>query len=148
MINDIAPQKRLNQSVTLRGLWVSLSFILSSFFIGHAQGPKQWNSNEIYQALEKFNRFGSVLYIGAHPDDENTRLITYFANHELAQTAYLSLTRGGGGQNLIGPQLKTILGIIRSHELLQARSIDGGQQLFTRAMDFGYCKHPNEALET
>ncbi|HCK05582.1 MAG TPA: LmbE family protein, partial [Flavobacteriaceae bacterium] len=63
-------------------------------------------------------------------------------------TAYLSLTRGGGGQNLIGPELKSILGIIRSHELLQARSIDGGEQFFTRALDFGYCKHPSEALDT
>ena len=114
----------------------------------HAQSPVQWSSSEIYHALKKFNSFGSVLYVGAHPDDENTRLITYFANHELTQTAYLSLTRGGGGQNLIGPELKTTLGIIRSHELLQARSIDGGAQFFSRAMDFGYCKHPSEALAT
>jgi len=131
-----------------RSIWISLGVVLFSIVSGYAQKPTQWSSSELYHALEKFNTFGSVLYVGAHPDDENTRLITYFANHEKAQTAYLSLTRGGGGQNLIGPELKTTLGVIRSHELLQARSIDGGKQLFTRAMDFGYCKHPSEALET
>jgi LmbE family N-acetylglucosaminyl deacetylase len=127
---------------------MSYGFIFFGIVTGYAQKPIQWSANEIYHALEKFNTFGSVLYVGAHPDDENTRLITYFANEELAQTAYLSLTRGGGGQNLIGPELKTTLGIIRSHELLQARNIDGGTQFFTRAIDFGYCKHPSEAMET
>jgi len=131
-----------------RSLWISLGVVLFSILTGYAQKPTQWSSSELYHALEKFNTFGSVLYVGAHPDDENTRLITYFANHEKAQTAYLSLTRGGGGQNLIGPELKTTLGVMRSHELLQARAIDGGTQLFTRAMDFGYCKHPSEALAT
>ncbi len=140
--------KNISKTLIQKSIWIGLALLYSGFQSGYAQAPVQWNSNEIYHALEKFNAFGSVLYVGAHPDDENTRLITYFANHERAQTAYLSLTRGGGGQNLIGPELKTTLGIIRSHELLQARSIDGGQQFFTRALDFGYCKHPSEALDT
>ena len=140
--------KNISKTLIQKSIWIGLVLVYSGFQSGYAQAPVQWNSGEIYHALEKFNTFGSVLYVGAHPDDENTRLITYFANHERAQTAYLSLTRGGGGQNLIGPELKTTLGIIRSHELLQARSIDGGQQFFTRALDFGYCKHPDEALDT
>lgn len=140
--------KNISKTGILKSMLLGLGLVYSGFHSGQAQSPEQWNSSEIYHALEKFNTFGSVLYIGAHPDDENTRLITYFANHERAQTAYLSLTRGGGGQNLIGPELKTTLGIIRSHELLKARSIDGGRQFFTRALDFGYCKHPSEALET
>jgi len=140
--------KKISKTLIQKSIWIGLALVYSGFQSGYAQAPVQWNSSEIYHALEKFNTFGSVLYVGAHPDDENTRLITYFANHERAQTAYLSLTRGGGGQNLIGPELKTTLGIIRSHELLQARSIDGGQQFFTRALDFGYCKHPSEALDT
>src|SRR5690606_24596646 len=90
---------------------------------------------------------GSVLYIAAHPDDENTRLISYMANKVKATTTYLSITRGDGGQNLIGPQLKEQLGIIRTQELLAARRIDGGEQMFTRAVDFGYTKTPEEALE-
>ena len=124
-----------------------LMFVL---FIGqliHAQTPEQWNSSRLYHELMKFNTLGSVLYVGAHPDDENTRLIAYFANEQMAKTSYLSLTRGGGGQNLIGPELKSALGIIRTHELLKARAVDGGQQLFTRAKDFGYCKHPEEAFK-
>ena len=82
----------------------------------------------------------------AHPDDENQRMISYLDNHVKARTAYLSITRGDGGQNLIGPELKELLGVLRTQELLQARSIDGGEQRFTRAVDFGYSKHPDETL--
>ncbi|TYP75128.1 PIG-L family deacetylase [Aquimarina intermedia] len=113
----------------------------------NAQQPKKLNSVEIYNALEKLNFLGSVLYIAAHPDDENTRLISYLANQQNARTAYLSLTRGDGGQNLIGPEIRELLGVIRTQELLAARRIDGGEQLFTRANDFGYSKHPDETLE-
>ncbi len=74
--------------------------------------------------------YGSVLYVAAHPDDENTRLISYLANETKARTAYLSLTRGDGGQNLIGAQLRELLGVIRTQELIEARKIDGGEQLF------------------
>ncbi|HEU0136672.1 MAG TPA: PIG-L family deacetylase [Flavobacterium sp.] len=92
------------------------------------------------------NFLGSVLYIAAHPDDENTRLISYMANHTKARTGYLSLTRGDGGQNLIGTELRELLGVVRTQELLEARKIDGGQQFFTRANDFGYSKTPDETL--
>jgi len=117
------------------------------FSVPHgAQQPKKLNASEIHDAVKKLNFLGSVLYLAAHPDDENTRLISYMANHLKARTAYLSLTRGDGGQNLIGPELRELLGVIRTQELLAARSIDGGEQRFTRANDFGYSKHPDETL--
>ncbi len=87
------------------------------------------------------------MYLAAHPDDENQRLISYLANEVHARTAYLSITRGDGGQNLIGPEIRELLGVIRTQELLAARRTDGGQQFFTRANDFGYSKHPDETLE-
>ncbi|NOR28573.1 MAG: LmbE family protein, partial [Lutibacter sp.] len=120
---------------------------LSCSFIVVAQSPKKPTSGDIYQSIQKLNFLGTVLYLAAHPDDENTRLISYFSNDVKAQTAYLSLTRGDGGQNLIGPELRELLGVIRTQELLAARRIDGGQQFFTRANDFGYSKHPDETLE-
>ena len=89
---------------------------------------------------------GSVLYIAAHPDDENTRLIAYLANERLLETGYLSCTRGDGGQNLVGPELREGLGVIRTQELLAARRIDGGRQFFTRANDFGFSKTPEETF--
>ncbi|APS39484.1 PIG-L family deacetylase [Salegentibacter sp. T436] len=113
----------------------------------HAQEPEKLNASEIFQKIKKLNFLGSVLYIGAHPDDENTRLISYFSNEKHARTAYLSLTRGDGGQNLIGPELREQLGLIRTQELLAAREIDGGEQFFTRANDFGYSKTPEETLK-
>ena len=104
------------------------------------------NSAEIYRKIQRLNFLGSVLYVGAHPDDENTRMISYFSNHLHARTAYLSMTRGDGGQNLIGTELREGLGLIRTQELLEARKIDGGTQFFTSANDFGYSKHPDETL--
>jgi LmbE family N-acetylglucosaminyl deacetylase len=89
---------------------------------------------------------GSALYVAAHPDDENTRLITWLARGRGLRTGYLSLTRGDGGQNLIGDEQGILLGVLRTQELLGARRIDGGEQLFTRAFDFGYSKSPEEAL--
>lgn len=112
-----------------------------------AQKPQKLTSNQIYEQLQKLNFLGSALYIAAHPDDENTRLIAYLANNVNARTAYLSLTRGDGGQNLIGPEMRELLGVIRTQELLAARGVDGGQQMFSRANDFGYSKHPDETLE-
>lgn len=111
-----------------------------------SQVPEKPSSNEIYEKIQKLNFLGKVLYVAAHPDDENTKLITYFSNHYHANTAYLSLTRGDGGQNLIGPELREKLGAIRTQELLAARRIDGGSQFFTRANDFGYSKEPNETF--
>jgi LmbE family N-acetylglucosaminyl deacetylase len=111
------------------------------------QKPLKLNSNEIYGSVQKLNFLGSVLYIAAHPDDENTRLISFLSNTVKARTGYLSLTRGDGGQNLIGSEIRELLGVIRTQELLAARRIDGGSQFFTRANDFGYSKHPDETLE-
>ncbi len=110
------------------------------------QQAKNMNSAEIYAAIEKFAFLGNALYVAAHPDDENTRMISYLSNHVKANTAYLSLTRGGGGQNLIGTELKEFLGVLRTQELQMARSVDGGQQFFTRAIDFSYSKHPDESF--
>ncbi len=112
-----------------------------------AQTPQKPHSGELLQDLKALNFLGSVLYIAAHPDDENTRLISYMANSLHARTAYLSLTRGDGGQNLIGSEIGESLGLIRTHELLKARAIDGGEQYFTRAIDFGYSKTPKETLQ-
>lgn len=119
---------------------------LLTVFISQAQKPKTPSSSEIYESIQKLNFLGSVLYIAAHPDDENTRLISYMSNQVKARTGYLSLTRGDGGQNLIGPEIRELLGVIRTQELLAARRIDGGEQFFTRANDFGYSKHPDETL--
>ena len=122
-----------------------LLFFLTSTLL-FAQQPKKPSSSEIFESIKKLNFLGSVLYVGAHPDDENTRLISYFSNEVKARTAYLSMTRGDGGQNLIGPEIRELLGVIRTEELLGARKIDGGEQRFTRANDFGYSKNPEETL--
>src|ERR1022692_3655691 len=95
---------------------------------------------EMRMSLEKLNVTGSVLMIAAHPDDENTALLAYFARGRKVRTGYLSLTRGEGGQNLIGPEQGDALGVIRTQELLAARRIDGAEQFFTRAIDFGFTK--------
>lgn len=105
------------------------------------------SSSEIFHEVKKFNSFKSALYMAAHPDDENTRVIAWLENGELARTGYLSLTRGDGGQNLIGKELGSELGILRTQELLAARRIDGGDQFFTRAVDFGYSKSADESFE-
>jgi LmbE family N-acetylglucosaminyl deacetylase len=120
---------------------------LISISISYAQQPNKPSSVEIYNQIKKLNFLGSVLYVAAHPDDENTRLISYLANEMNARTGYLSLTRGDGGQNLIGPQLRELLGVIRTQELIEARKIDGGEQFFSRANDFGFSKTPNETLQ-
>jgi LmbE family N-acetylglucosaminyl deacetylase len=124
-----------------------LLFFLTGISDSFAQQPQKLNSVEIYNQIKKLNFLGSVLYIAAHPDDENTRLISYMANEMNARTGYLSLTRGDGGQNLIGPQLRELLGVIRTQELIEARKIDGGEQFFSRANDFGFSKNPDETLK-
>jgi len=120
-------------------LLLSFSFSFSTF----AQNP---SAGKIRQNIKKIGVLGSVLYFAAHPDDENTRIISYFSNEKLYETAYFSLTRGDGGQNLIGDEKGDLLGVIRTQELLQARNIDGGKQYFSRAVDFGYSKTVEETL--
>ncbi|MBL7729205.1 MAG: PIG-L family deacetylase [Dinghuibacter sp.] len=111
-----------------------------------AQTARTGNSSEILMQLKKLNVFGSVLYIAAHPDDENTRLLAYLANEKLVRTGYLSLTRGDGGQNLIGSEQGIELGLIRTQELMAARRTDGAEQFFTRAYDFGFSKTSEETF--
>jgi LmbE family N-acetylglucosaminyl deacetylase len=100
----------------------------------------------LQQALERLGTVGSVLYVAAHPDDENTRLLAYLAGDRKIRVAYASLTRGDGGQNLVGPELGPLLGVVRTQELLAARRLDGAEQFFTRAIDFGYSKTADETL--
>lgn len=123
---------------------IFLLFILCPCFLFAQESPS--HSAAIKLKLRKLNVLASVLYVAAHPDDENTRIITSMANDRLAETAYLSMTRGDGGQNLIGPEMRSRLGLIRTQELLAARRIDGGQQFFTRAVDFGYSKSADETF--
>src|SRR5713101_4577585 len=96
--------------------------------------------------LKKLPVLGSAMYVAAHPDDDNAALIAYVAYERLYRTAYLSMTRGDGGQNLIGDEKGELLGVLRTQELLDSRRIDGGEQFFTRAIDFGYSKNPTETL--
>ena len=105
------------------------------------------SSSDILQKLQKLNTVGSILYVAAHPDDENTRLLPYLTYERKLRTAYLSLTRGDGGQNLIGKEQGEPLGLIRTQELLAARRIDGAGQYFSRANDFGFSKNPDETFE-
>jgi LmbE family N-acetylglucosaminyl deacetylase len=108
---------------------------------------KQLDAAEILHEIKKLNTVGSVLYIAAHPDDENTRLLSYLANERGVRTAYLALTRGDGGQNLLGKEQGDLLGLIRTQELLAARRTDGAEQYFTRAVDFGFSKNPEETFK-
>ncbi|MFD2200641.1 PIG-L family deacetylase [Shivajiella indica] len=122
--------------------WLFSLCILISYNVFGQHKP----SSVIYHDLLRFQETKRVLYVAAHPDDENTRLIAYLANAEHAEVAYLSLTRGDGGQNLIGKELGIELGLIRTHELLRARETDGGRQFFSRALDFGFSKNPDETF--
>src|SRR5690554_2155149 len=132
-----------------RTMFTKRFILFFSFFISlslHAQLHSEWNSSKILNEVQKLNTVGSVLYIAAHPDDENTRLLAYLANEKKYRTGYLSLTRGDGGQNLIGKEQGEALGLIRTQELLAARRTDGAEQFFTRAKDFGFSKSPEESL--
>ncbi len=117
-----------------------------AFFTSFSQAPVSWTSSDMYLGIRKLNVLGSVLYVAAHPDDENTRLLTYFSKERMYRTGYLSITRGDGGQNLLGEEQGIELGLIRTQELMSARRIDGGEQFFTRAYDFGYSKNADETF--
>ena len=118
-------------------------FLIFNLFVRSSSAQqKRYNAAEIRLNLEKLNTLGSVLYVAAHPDDENTRLLSYYANEKHFRATYISMTRGDGGQNLIGSEQGELLGVIRTQELLAARRIDGAEQVFSRAVDFGYSKNP------
>ena len=122
----------------------TIFFLFVSVYL-QAQVPSL-SSSEIFQNIKKLNVVGSVLYIAAHPDDENTLMLSYLSKDQLVRTGYLSLTRGDGGQNLIGSEQGYNIGLIRTQELLGARRIDGAQQFFSRAYDFGFSKTLDETL--
>jgi len=124
-------------------LFICILFLIPRTF---SQPPVTWTSADMYLAIRKLNVLGSVLYVAAHPDDENTRLLAYFSKDKMYRTGYLSLTRGDGGQNLIGNEQGVELGLIRTQELLAARRVDGAEQFFTRAFDFGFSKNPQETF--
>src|SRR5579871_2715557 len=127
---------------------VSKLILLFVFYVTYTYGQRELSgAAEAKLALDRLNVVGSVLMIAAHPDDENTALLAYFARGRKVRTGYLSLTRGEGGQNLIGPEQGDALGVIRTQELLAARRIDGAEQFFTRAIDFGFTKTAQETFE-
>jgi len=123
-----------------------LLFMFIVQFSATAQKQVAASSSEILHAMKRLNVLGTVMYIAAHPDDENTRLLAYMARDRNYKTAYLAMTRGDGGQNLIGDEQGIELGMIRTQELLAARRVDGAEQFFTRAYDFGFSKRTEEAL--
>jgi LmbE family N-acetylglucosaminyl deacetylase len=125
-------------------LIAALLFIASLAF---AQTAPPADLVTIEQNFKKLDVLGSVLYVAAHPDDENTRLLAYLAQEKHYRTGYLSMTRGDGGQNLLGNEQGELLGLIRTQELLAARRVDGAEQFFTRANDFGFSKGPGETLK-
>src|SRR5215207_3072896 len=124
----------------------ALALLLLALASPRAQAPAVMDAAETQLALKRLTVVGSALYVGAHPDDENTALLAYLANERGVRAAYLSVTRGDGGQNLIGTEQGAALGLVRTQELLAARRIDGAEQFFTRAIDFGFSKSPEEAL--
>lgn len=130
--------------MNFRQLGFSIFFLIPLIVSG--QTSAQYNSAEIKLGLKKLNVLGSALYIAAHPDDENTRLLAFLAKEKKYRTGYLSLTRGDGGQNLIGNEQSELLGLIRTQELLAARRTDGAEQFFSRAIDFGFSKNSEETF--
>src|SRR5438270_5989507 len=132
---------RTSTAVTL----LLLLFLLAPSAL-RARQPAPSDAAETEVALRRLGVVGSVLYVGAHPDDENTALLAYLARGRGVRTAYLSLTRGDGGQNLLGTEKGELLGLVRTQELLAARRVDGAEQFFTRAVDFGFSKSPEETF--
>jgi len=125
-----------------KNIGIALILLLCPFLPANSQ-----SAASIFQSIKKLENTTTVLYVAAHPDDENTRLITWMSKEKMFRTAYISMTRGDGGQNLIGSDLSENLGLIRTRELMAARAIDGGEQFFTRAYDFGYSKTSEETLD-
>ncbi|MBP2614940.1 PIG-L family deacetylase [Chryseobacterium jejuense] len=127
---------------------VIIVFILGFYTVFcSAQQVRPSKSSEIYRELKTLKQLPKVLYLAAHPDDENTGLLSWLINDQNVETGYLSLTRGDGGQNLLGTEQGAALGLIRTHELLEARKLDGAQQFFTRAIDFGFSKNTTDTFK-
>ncbi|RKE82334.1 PIG-L family deacetylase [Chryseobacterium cucumeris] len=127
---------------------VSTVFILGFYTVFcSAQQVRPSQSSEIYREIKTLKHLPKVLYLAAHPDDENTGLLSWLINDQNVETGYLSLTRGDGGQNLLGTEQGAALGLIRTHELLEARKLDGAQQFFTRAIDFGFSKNTTDTFK-
>src|SRR5690606_17024972 len=116
-------------------------------FSAFSQQIRPATSDGIYKEINMLKKLPRVLYLAAHPDDENTGLLAWLVNEQHINTAYLSLTRGDGGQNLIGSEQGAALGLIRTHELLEARKVDGAKQFFTTAVDFGFSKNPDDTFK-
>ncbi len=139
-------KRRLRQTQQILAIAVASLFATSTTSLAVVE-PETLSSSDLAVAIEKLQFLGSVLYVAAHPDDENTSLLAFLSRGQLARTTYLSVTRGDGGQNLIGTELGDLLGLIRTQELLEARHRDGAEQRFTRAIDFGYTKSVDETLQ-
>ena len=133
-------------SHTMRKILSTLLFI-GALLVAKAQQVRPANSEKIYHEISQLQHLVNVLYVAAHPDDENTRLLAWLVNDQNLRTAYLSLTRGDGGQNILGTEQGNALGLIRTHELMEARKIDGAEQFFTRAIDFGFSKTNEETFK-
>ena len=142
----MTPMRKLVARVELSAA-LGAALLLAAFVPLPAQQRSFSGAAEIEQSLHKLNELGTVLHIAAHPDDERTAVLAYFARGRYMRTAYLSLTRGEGGQNLIGSEQGAQLGIIRTQELLAARQIDGAEQFFSRAIDFGFTRTAEETLK-
>lgn len=128
----------------LRACIVGLLCLTSTTVV--AQQRQAMSAAEVTERLHRLNTVASVMYVAAHPDDENTRLLAWLAKGQHIRTVYLSLTRGDGGQNILGAEQGSALGLIRTHELLEARKMDGAEQLFARAIDFGFSKNATETF--
>src|SRR5512135_433934 len=137
----------MNGTILKKLMTMAAGMALFPSIYGLAQPAGIVSSADLDIALHKLDVLGSVLYVGAHPDDENTSLLALLSKGRKYRTAYLSVTRGEGGQNLIGPEQGADLGLLRTQELLSARRIDGAEQYFTRAVDFGYSKTAEETFE-
>lgn len=143
-------EKGLNKWSLFRGhglQGISLFALSLAFTPAGAQQVRPASSGKIYHEIAQLRNMVNVLYVAAHPDDENTRLLAYLVNDRNIRTAYLSLTRGDGGQNILGSEQGEALGLIRTHELIEARKLDGAEQYFSRAIDFGFSKTKEETFK-
>src|SRR6185436_202082 len=141
------PLPRPARPLSVFALVLAGALVLSSTrALGHPRPVEPMDAGEIAHALHRLQSVGSALYVAAHPDDENTALLAWLTHVKGLRAAYLSMTRGDGGQNLLGQELGPALGVIRTQELLAARRMDGAEQRFTRAVDFGFSKNADETL--